>query len=31
MREIAKKGAQRGIRLVDRESIDSFMEGQAVV
>jgi hypothetical protein len=23
-------GAQRGVRLVDRESIDSFMEGQAV-
>jgi len=27
----SQKGAQRGVRLIDRESIDSFMESHAVV
>ena len=30
MREVAKRGTA-GVRLIDRESIDSFMEGQAVM
>jgi hypothetical protein len=30
MRKITK-GAQRGVRLIDRESIDSFMESHAGV
>jgi hypothetical protein len=25
----SQEGAQRGVRLIDRESIDSFMESQA--
>ena len=27
----SQKGAQRGVRLIDRESIDSFMESQGAV
>ena len=27
----SQKGAQRGVRLIDRESIDSFMESHVVV
>jgi hypothetical protein len=27
----SQKGSQRGVRVIDRESIDAFMEGQAVV
>jgi hypothetical protein len=28
MREVTKGGAQRGVRLIDRESIDLFVERQ---